>query len=50
VNGEIYEVKIIDQFDKFRTVSRIIQPITFADRVKDLILGCNAAQYKIYDD
>ena len=33
-----------------RSVSRIIQPITFADRVKDLILGCNAAEYKFYDE
>lgn len=33
-----------------RSISRIIQPITFADRVKDLILGCNSAEYKFYDE
>ena len=49
-NGEVYEVKIIDTFEKLRSVSRTIQPITFADRVKDLILGCNAAEYKFYDE
>ena len=49
-NGEVYEVKIKDSFEKMRSVSRIIQPITFADRVKDLILGCNAAEYKFYDE
>ena len=46
----MYEVKIIDSFEKLRSVSRIIQPITFADRVKDLILGCNAAEYKFFDE
>lgn len=40
----------MDQFENLKSISRIIQPVTFADRVKDLIHGCNSAQYKIYDE
>ena len=46
----MYEEKFIDQFEKLRPVSRIMQPITFADRVKDLIIGQKSVEYKINDE
>jgi hypothetical protein len=33
-----------------RSVSKVILPITFANRVKDLVVGSNLAKYSFYDE
>ena len=48
-NGEVYEIKMTDKYDKLKLVSKIILPITFADRVKDIIQGSNKAKFSYYD-
>jgi len=49
-NGEVYEIKFKYQFDQLISVARVILPITFADRVKHLVIGSNLTKYSFYDE
>ena len=38
-----------DKYDKLKLVSKIVLPVTFADRVKDIIQGSNLSKFSFYD-